>query len=280
MDTANKVASLQENISVVYAEQEHVPAGRRYGPVIRSVYIIECCTAGKGAVIINGKTHRFTAGDCYVLLPGDSVVHITESDSHREGFWCALDGISIGSYLKSAGITSQSPFVPTELFPTMCQWLQQLVDEWPCRDAGARLRQTACAYAILGTLLKSKPAAVKSSLVEQAIGLMQVHYPEELSVAALANQVGLERTYFTELFKDRTGLSPYQYLKKLRIQKACQLLAQGHSVAETADLVGMESHNFCRVFRSEVSLSPREYLQRLRSNSNKVVARSVKADKE
>ena len=94
-----------QEIRVMYAEKESVKAGKTCGPVVRSVYIIECCTAGKGSVTINGKLFPFQAGDAYVLLPGDAVKHAAAEDCHREGLWCALDGASVGKYLEAAGIT-------------------------------------------------------------------------------------------------------------------------------------------------------------------------------
>ena len=36
------------------ARDENLTPGITYGPVIRDVYIVECCTAGYGSVIING----------------------------------------------------------------------------------------------------------------------------------------------------------------------------------------------------------------------------------
>ena len=38
-------------IKVLYAGKEHVLPGRACGPVVRSVYIIECCTDGQGCLI-------------------------------------------------------------------------------------------------------------------------------------------------------------------------------------------------------------------------------------
>ena len=243
--------------------------------MIRSVYIIECCTGGRGSVIINGKAFPVGPGMCYALLAGDTVIHTSDAAEPRQGYWCALDGMSVLTHLENAGITSGTPFIAPELFAPMCRWMEQLSQLWECRDAGAQLRQTACAYGLLGTMLQNKPATEKSSLIDIAIGIMQTHYPDPLSVGSLAEQVGLERTYFSELFKKKTGLSPYQYLTRLRIQKACQLLIQGHSVTETSYLAGMEPHNFGRVFKKEVGVAPRSYLRKLKANKNYVVARSV-----
>ena len=260
----------------MYAEAERVKPGSRFGPIIRSVYIVECCTGGQGSVIINGKAFPVKRGDCYVLLPGETVIHTSDADHPREGYWCALDGMSVATHLKTAGITAETPFVDAALFPAVRRWMEQLAQLWACRDAGAQLRQTACAYGLMGTILQNKPATEKSSLIDMAIGLMQTQYPNDLTVSGIAEEIGLERTYFSALFKDKTGMSPYQYLTKLRIQKACQLLAQGHSITDTSYLVGMEPHNFGRVFKKEVGKTPRDYVRTLNKNRNKVAARSTR----
>ena len=268
----------REDISIIYAEHEKVKAGRRFGPVIRSVYILECCTGGAGSVIINGKEFPVSAGQCYMLLPGDTVIHTSDTQSPREGYWCALDGISIKGHVEYAGITSQSPFIAPSLFGPIRDLMERLTQIWPCRDAGAPLRQTACAYGLLGLMLQNKPATQRDSLIDMAIGLMQTNYPNPLTVATIAAQVGLERSYFSEQFKKKTGLSPYQYLTQLRIQKACQLLSQGHSITDTSYLVGLEPHNFGRVFKKEVGIAPRNYVSKLRTSSGNVSARSVRIE--
>ena len=42
--------------------EEDLAPGARFGPVIRDVYIFECCTEGKGSVIINEKEFSIRKG--------------------------------------------------------------------------------------------------------------------------------------------------------------------------------------------------------------------------
>lgn len=247
-------------ISVLYAEQERIKPGRTCGPVVRGVYIIECCTGGSGAVVINGKEFPFHAGVAYVLLPGDAVRHVTGPDCHREGVWCALEGASVSKYLEQAGITSESPYISPEVVESVRHWLQSLVSCWDSRDSGAVLRQTACAYGLLGALLQEQPAEKADSWLDKAVGYMQTNYAESLSVEKVAQQVGLERAWFSVQFKKKMGISPHQYLNGLRVKRACQLLHTGdYSVSEIAYLVGLEPHNFSRLIKRELGTTPQEF---------------------
>lgn len=268
-----------QEINVIYAEHEKVKAGRMCGPVIRSFYIIECCTGGNGSVIINGTEHPFHTGEAYVLFPGDAVKHTSGTDEGREGLWCALDGISIEAYLKEAGITSESPFISPALFDDIRHWLNMLVQYWSDLDSGATLRQTACAYGLLGAILQNKPAVEKDTSVTKAIGYMQINYSDPLNVDAIARQIGLERTYFSYLFKRETGVSPHQYLTRLRIRKACQLLdTEPYSISEVSYLVGLGPHNFSRLFKKEVGISPLDYHRKAKHSTSLLNAMTVDAE--
>ena len=92
---------------------------------------------------------------------------------------------------------------------------------------------------------------------------MQTNYAESTKVEQVAQQIGLERAWFSVQFKKKMGISPHQYLIQLRVQKACQLLKKGnYSVSEIAYLVGLEPHNFSRLFKREMGIAPQEYQQR------------------
>ena len=247
--------------TVLYCEKEYdLLPGACYGPIIRNVYIIECCVEGYGSVIINEKEFPVTPGDCYVLFPGDTIVHTADLTQPRKGYWCAVDGLDLGFIFKEAGICSRFPFAPKELFDELCSCVQKMVNEWGKGDAGESLRETSYLYEFLGILMRNKKASVYDDRIERAIGLMETKYHEYLSIGQIAREVGLERSYFSVLFKEKTTLSPHKYLTSLRIRKACDLMEKEHcSINEAAIATGLDPCNFARIFKRTTGKTPSEY---------------------
>ena len=242
---------------------ENLKPGAVYGPVIRDIYIVECCTGGYGSVIINGTEYMLKKGDCYFLFPGDAVAHTAAKKEPREGVWCAFDGLEIGSVLRKAGITSTSPFAPSEAFFEITEIVRKVVDMKEENDAGADLRRTSLVYSILGCLMKYTSAVSDKNIwVKKAIGIMETNYHEDIKIEDIAFETGLDRSYFSTLFKAQTGKTPHAYLTSLRIKKACTLIEQqGFSVSQAATSVGLDARNFSRLFKKETGKTPREFLR-------------------
>ncbi len=249
------------DIRILSVQQEQVKPGDWFGPAFRNVYIIECCTEGAGTITIDGKCFPFCAGDCYVLLSGAVTTHTADPQMGRSGYWCALDGTSLEQIFRLAGISNKTPFLLPEQYPRIRDCFEQMLLQWNMRDAGAPLRQLGCIYTLLGILL-DRSSAPNVTAIDRAIGYMQSNYVEALNIDIIAAQAGLERAYFSDLFRKKTGIPPYRYLNRLRIQKACLLLdTTNYRISEVAYLVGLEPHNFARLFKQEIGITPQQYLR-------------------
>lgn len=236
--------------------------GSHYGPVIRDAYVIEVCTGGEGGVIINGKQYTVRAGDCYFLMPNDVITHLSGEKEPRRGVWCTVDGLQVGRALTEAGITSENPFAPPEVFDRVREQVEEMIKWKDHESIGAEYYRTAAIYKILGILLESKTHTDAVRLIGRAIGMMETDYSMPLTVSQIAAEIGLERSYFSSLFKRHTGRSPHSYLNELRIKKACVLMKDyGYAISEVAEQVGLEPSNFARIFKREIGKTPREYLQ-------------------
>ncbi len=241
-------------------EDVNLCPGAKYGPVIRDVYIVECCTGGFGTFSVNGTVFDVKPGDCYVLMPGDTIIQTADVKEPRRGFWCAIDGSMLHRVLKSTGITSQMPFAPKEAFDEVCELVRSLVITRHEDDPGAEMRRSAKIYAILGALMRYSGESNKNAFIQKAVGIMELNYHQSISVEDIAAIIGLDRTYFSTLFKKETGTTPHHYLTALRIRKASVLLKQASSsVGDVAVSVGLDNKNFSRIFKKETGLTPCEY---------------------
>ncbi len=102
----------------------------------------------------------------------------------------------------------------------------------------------------------------KLSKIEMALKEIHSNYKETLDVNKLANIVNMSVSSFHHTFKEVTSSSPIQYLKKVRLSKAKDLLIEGQlRVNEAARDVGYESlTQFSREFKRYFGQSPRDFL--------------------
>ncbi|WP_170326224.1 AraC family transcriptional regulator [Ruegeria arenilitoris] len=84
---------------------------------------------------------------------------------------------------------------------------------------------------------------------------------QEWSVESLAREAGMSRTAFAQLFAEKMGTTPMQYLTDWRMQIACHGLTEARwNVADAAAEVGYASEAaFSRVFKKQIGLSPAAY---------------------
>ena len=91
----------------------------------------------------------------------------------------------------------------------------------------------------------------------------EVHLQDNPSILDLAGQCGLSASYFSEAFKQTTGLTPHQWLLKHRIERAkTQLRDTDESLATIASNCGFfDQSHFSRVFSRHEGCGPRDWRQ-------------------
>ncbi len=269
MSHIKMIRKLQEEPMLLHCGKDvNLTPGARFGPVIRDVYIFECNVDGYGSVIINGHEFPVRPGDLYILLPGDTVTHTAAKTNPRTGFWCAASGRAIGNILSRAGITSTSPFAPEEAFAEALVQMETMFDMNGRTDPGSELLCTACLYRMLSALFNIRQTSDKDTIIQRAIGIMETRYSDEINTSDLADAIGLERSYFSTIFRMQTGVPPHRFLTQLRIKKACALIKKGDiSIAAIAEAVGLDPQNFSRIFRREMGITPLEFKRNLTQES-------------
>lgn len=101
---------------------------------------------------------------------------------------------------------------------------------------------------------------MKKQAVEKAIHYLCDHLCEEFSLAEAAAYVGYSPFHFAREFKEATGQTVMEYVRKQRIRTAAEEIKSGANVCETALKYGFETHaGFTRAFSAVFGCSPRQY---------------------
>jgi len=101
--------------------------------------------------------------------------------------------------------------------------------------------------------------------VRAAVDYIRSHYGDEtLSLSKLCKHVHLSASYFSSVFKSRTGKTFVEFLTAERIEKAKELLGRSTlKTYEIAERVGYrDPHYFSALFRKHTGVTPTEYRQR------------------
>ena len=87
---------------------------------------------------------------------------------------------------------------------------------------------------------------------------------EDLDMAFMTNKMAMSHSTFYRKVKALTGMTAKEYIRKLRLRRAAELLCKGeYNVTEAATMTGFNDlGNFRIVFKKEFGLSPSEYAKK------------------
>lgn len=90
---------------------------------------------------------------------------------------------------------------------------------------------------------------------------VQEHLSEKLSVPTLAASVNMSESRFSHVFKKETGISFWEYVNQLRMDKAMELLTETDlRIGDVAEETGWENPNyFSTQFKKKTGKTPVEY---------------------
>jgi AraC-like DNA-binding protein len=98
--------------------------------------------------------------------------------------------------------------------------------------------------------------------IVQAKLYIDENYAESIALVNISDEAYFSKFHFIRLFRKIYGKTPHQYVIKVRIESAMELLRANTGVTETCFSVGFESvSSFSALFKKLVGISPSVYLQ-------------------
>ncbi len=251
--------------------------------------------AGCSGYIYNNHDYELHAGDAFIVPPGQA---------HQYHDQCGLDVLNFLWYpddlpldfQKLREMSSFRAFIDlepdsrnafsfehhlvlnNEQLAEMEKYYRRMTQEIEVMRDGGQLRMSCMLYDMLIVLSryysemgkKSKPNDILR--MEQVAEYIEKHYASHLQREDAAKVFGRGVRVFSEVFNKSFGMSFSDYLTKIRLRHAQQMLAETQMrITEIALECGFcDSNYFCAVFRKEFGITPRKYrLERPAYNEEK-----------
>ena len=98
-------------------------------------------------------------------------------------------------------------------------------------------------------------------IMNQIVKYLHLNYKQPLTLNKIANEFNFSYSYLSAYFNERSNLSFNEYLNKIRINKAAELLRSGKAnISEVGYEVGFGDHSyFCKVFKKQIGVTPSVY---------------------
>jgi AraC-like DNA-binding protein len=231
-------------------------------PYVEIVYVVE----GTMEVTVNGHATILNVGDVAVCFPND--IHgYTNRDYSKIQLLIFSPEITSSYFSKRMNTTLENPFIPSSLINgELSSLFFKLHNEFNKNNNEYVIK--GFLYTILGKLdafftLKKSNLSYNNT-TQNLLKYIEGHFLENITLESIATALGFSKFYLSRIFSNKIGYQFNDYLNRLRINKAQQLLSEtDKTVTNIALECGFESQrNFNRIFKELISLTPTEFRDR------------------
>jgi AraC-like DNA-binding protein len=239
-----------------------------YGPALRDHFLIHYILKGKGTFRVNGSTYTLKENQGFLIPP--NIITYYEADELEPWTytWVGFRGIKAEFLLKNAGLTMDNPIFTYE-GPALSAYFEAFRASENYKFS-YDLRLQGYLSILLSELIEqnkgntyeNEKVSQKEMYIKKTIQFIETNYSRTISIDSLAKYLGLNKNYFSTLFKEEMGQSPQEYLIKYRINKACQLLENKDlSISQVSRSVGYpDPLAFSKIFKQFKGVSPKNWL--------------------
>lgn len=251
-----------------FGEEQCYPS-HYFPPTVRDFYLLHYIISGKGTFSCSGKTYNLGAGNMFFISPGELVAYSANSEDPWRYMWVGFHGDDAEQFVNEIGFSQSNPIQNFPDNKNIVKYIGDMISIEQTSLYGTDCKLQGLLYMFLGELLSQKSGQSDISdvtpsgevVIQKSIQFMTSNFSSpNLTVAFLAHRYNFDRSYFSRIFKEITGITPHQYLLNIRMQKALELLFMTNlSITQVANSVGYNDYVvFSKSFKAKQKCSPKQ----------------------
>lgn len=236
---------------------QNCSSGHSYGPAVRDHFLIHFIVSGKGIFEVDGECFELSAGEGFLIFPGVTTFYHANLKNPWKYYWIGFSGEDFWDILKRKGLEVKKPVL--DVSPDrVSDCFERLVQRGEEGEHN-RLAQLSCLYELLSYISDNASIRQSSGYIDEAIHYIAKNYSYDISVSSIAKEICLNRSHFYRIFKKSLGISPEEFVRNYRLEKAKELLESSDlSVSAVACSCGMPNlSHFSSAYKKRFGISPK-----------------------
>ncbi|MBC1481976.1 AraC family transcriptional regulator [Listeria sp. FSL L7-1485] len=229
---------------------------------------------GTGIYNIEGEQVKLCAGDVLIFNPGVKHYDITEPGMTNVQLHIGFRNFTLEGYARNTFPFKKAFLRKKETESAILDIARQIMEEKDAEKPGYDLILKAFVMQLIIHILReatpeqlenngvklSTEEQQKQLLVNEIIHYMEKHHTEDVSLSTLSQTMYISPAYISKVFKEETGESPINYLIKIRLARAEELLKNKDiTVKQAANMVGYnDAYYFSKLFKKYYGFPPSE----------------------
>ncbi len=250
------------------------------GPEIRETHFIHIIESGWGVLRMNGKIHRLTGGQAFLIPAGVSAHYTADLHDPWAYMWVGFSGVMAEESMALAGFSLHQPVREVGNTAQLKADIEGMLERYQ-HNFSTELRRNGHFFQFIAHLIEEYQAQGNSStdstqLMAQhartAYHFIMNNYYKPIKVSDVADDLGISRNYLFTCFKEVYGVSPKEFLTTVRMDNAVSMLmVKSLNVTQVAHSVGFSDVlAFSKCFKEYHQVSPSVFKKQLRGRGEKI----------
>lgn len=251
-------------INIYFCGREKCLPGHFFGPGVRPHYLIHFVLSGEGIFRYKNNTFHLKEGDAFLISPMESVFYQADNENPWEYAWVGFDGQNAEEIMEQtcfsqACISSCPPEEISYLKEHVLDMLRVFSENK--YDSLYLLGEFLQILSIMSDHSALPDENSSRQYMNQALEYIHNNYSYQIRIRDIAAAIGIDRTYLYRIFMEQEHISPKQYLLKLRIRTAVNMLTStDYTVTEIAYSCGFtDAAAFSSQFKKSTGHSPKDF---------------------
>ncbi len=245
--TSNRVSEDYLHLNCCGIQENRGKLSAAYRPEGRLDYHILYIKEGRCTVTRDDKDTVINKGNIILYRPSEPQFYSFAAGENVTSYYLHFSGYGCDDILEKCGLCKPISYIWKS--DSMERIFLRMTSEYMLKKplytemcTGLLLQFLSC---VGRSIIREQRSVNYDGNIERICNQMHKDIGKNYTVAHYAQDCSLSMSRFSHLFKEQTGVSPKQYLTRIKVSRACILLENhGYTIDEASQAVGIEDKNY------------------------------------